>query len=144
MKKTLAMLLAVIMVIGMFAGCAQTTTNPTTTAKKDEPGTTTTAEKIPEELTLKILVCNELQGGLDFKDRENWNVWPAFKKMCEDRNLTIEFEIIEKDQYANQLKMALAGEAKDMPDAVWIGGETHMSTAARVELIQEGLLYPAS
>ena len=142
MKKILAMLLAVLMIVGMFAGCAQTTTNPTTTAKKDEPGTTTTAEVIPENLTLKILVCNELQGNLDFHDRENWNVWPAFQKMCEDRNLTIEFQIIEKDQYANQLTMVLAGEAKDMPDAVWIGGETHMSTAARVDLIQEGLLYP--
>ena len=118
MKKILAMLLALLMIVGMFAGCAETTTNPTTTAKKEEPGTTTTKEKIPEELTLTILCSNELQGNLDFHDRENFNVWPAFEKMCEDYNLTIEFQIIEKDQYANQLNMVLAGEETEMPDAV--------------------------
>ena len=140
MKKILAMLLAVLMIVGMFAGCVETKPATTTTAKKDEPGTTTTAEVIPEELTLKILCVNELQGGLDFKDRENWNVWPAFVKMCEDKNLTIEFECIEKDQYANQLKMALAGDVESMPDAFFMQ-EDYMSTAMRVELIQEGLLY---
>ena len=142
MKKILAMLLALLMIVGMFAGCAQTQTNPTTTAKKDEPGTTTTKEKIPEELTLTILCSNDLQGELDFADRENWNVWPAFVKMCEDRNLTIEFKCVEKDQYANQLTMALAGEESEMPDAVWLGTEKIMSTAMRVECVQEGLFYP--
>ncbi len=143
MKKTLAMLLVVIMVIGMFAGCVQTQTDPTTTAKpnNDTPGTTTTLEQIPEELTLKIMVSNELQGNLDFHDRENWNVWPAFEAMCEKYNLNIEFQIIEKDQYATQLTMALAGDASEMPDAVWLGGEDIMSTAMRVEAIQEGLFY---
>ena len=142
MKKILAMLLAVVMVIGMFAACTPAVTNPTTTtAKKDEPGTTTTAEIIPEELTLKILCSNELQGNLDFADREDWNVWPAFVKMCEDRNLTIEFECIEKDQYANQLAMVLAGDVEDMPDAVWLGAEAIMSTAQRVDAVQEGLFY---
>ena len=143
MKKILAMLLVVIMVIGMFAGCVQTQTDPTTTAKpnNDTPGTTTTLEQIPEELTLKIMVSNELQGNLDFHDRENWNVWPAFEAMCEKYNLKIEFQIVEKDQYATQLTMALAGNDEDMPDAVWLGGEDIMSTAMRVECIQEGLFY---
>ena len=138
MKKILAMLLALLMIVGMFAGCAETTTNPTTT-KKEEPGTTTTKEKIPEELTLKILVSNEMQGNLDFHDRENFNVWPAFVKMCEDKNLTIEFQIIEKDQYANQLNMVLAGEETEMPDAVWLG--SIMSDAQKVECVSEGLFY---
>ena len=142
MKKILAMLLALLMIVGMFAGCAETQTNPTTTAKKDEPGTTTTKEKIPEELTLTILCSNDLQGELDFADRENWNVWPAFVKMCEDRNLTIEFKCVERDQYANQLTMALAGDESEMPDAVWLGAESIMSTAMRVECVQEGLFYP--
>ena len=142
MKKILAMLLALLMIVGMFAGCAQTQTNPTTTAKKDDPATTTTKEVIPEELKLTIMVSNELQGDLDFHDRENWNVWPAFQKMCEDHNLTIEFKIIEKDQYATQLTMALAGDEAELPDAVWLGSEANMSAAMRVECIQEGLFYP--
>lgn len=144
LKKVLAMLLVAIMVIGMFAACTKT---PDPTEKPTDAPTQgatqgTTTEDIPDQLTLKVLCANNLQGGLDFKDRENWNVWPAFLKLCEAKNLTIEFECIEKDQYANQLKMVLAGETKDMPDVVWIGDETNMSTAMRVECVQEGLFYP--
>ena len=47
MKKILAIALALVMVLGLFAGCKQTP--PTTTAKPNTPDGTTTAGKVEVE-----------------------------------------------------------------------------------------------
>ena len=63
MKKIIAMLLACMMVIGMFAACAPAgTNNNTTTAPSTKP-----SEAKPEEITLKVWGPAEDQG-----DESKW------------------------------------------------------------------------
>lgn len=135
--RVFALLLVAVMAIGVFAGCAPATP-AATTAAPNTPNVTTTAEPIPENLTLKILVAND-SSGFDFRDREQYNVWAPFAKMCEDKNLTIEWEIVEKDQYKNTLVGYMAGPKDDMPDAFWMD-ESNLSTALRVQLAGNGRL----
>lgn len=144
--RVFALLLVAVMAIGVFAGCAPAETKPAGTTAGTPAGTTaakpqgTTAVQIPEDLTLKILVANDSKSW-DFHDREQYNVWAPFAKMCEDKNLTIEWEIVEKDQYQNTLIGYMAGPKGDMPDAFWMD-ESMLSTALRVQLAGNGRLTP--
>lgn len=143
--RVFALLLVAVMAIGVFAGCAPAETKPAgTTAAGTPAGTTagtpagTTGVEIPDELELKVLVANDSKSW-DFHDREQYNVWAPFAKMCEDKNLTITWEIVEKDQYQNTLIGYMAGPKDDMPDAFWMD-ESVLSTALRVQLAGNGRL----
>ena len=143
--RVFALLLVAVMAIGVFAGCAPAETKPAgTTAAGTPAGTTagtpagTTGVEIPDELELKVLVANDSKSW-DFHDREQYNDWAPFAKMCEDKNLTITWEIVEKDQYQNTLIGYMAGPKDDMPDAFWMD-ESVLSTALRVQLAGNGRL----
>lgn len=140
-KRVFALLLVAIMAIGIFAGCAPATEKPagTTAPAGTNAPQGTTAEVIPTDLTLKILVAND-SGSFDFNNRESYNVWAPFAAMCAEKNLTIEWEIVEKDQYANTLIGYMAGPKADMPDAFWMD-EGNLSTALRVQVANNGRLY---
>ena len=133
--RTLALLLVAIMAIGIFAACAPAETPAATTAA---PNVTTTAEPIPENLTLKIMVAND-SSNIDFADRESYNVWKPFADWCAAKKLTIEWVIVEKDQYQAALVGAMAGPVSEMPDAFWCD-ETRLSTASRTQLVDNGRL----
>ena len=76
MKKTLALLLAVLMVVGLFAGCAK---EPVATQPSDTtPGTTGTQPSEETQPTEPELVVETFEGDFIYKDSvtvlsTNWN-----------------------------------------------------------------------
>ena len=102
MKKTmklLAALLAILMIVGMFAGC-----------KKDPAKTTGAAGDGKHYLTATVVT--EMRVG-DWKDRMNFPVFKKFNEMLEARGLYVTWNVIERDQYKTFLSTSFATSASD-------------------------------
>ena len=91
MKKTLAMLLSLMMVIGLFAGV-------TAVADSTEP------------TTISILGYERnISENTKFSEGEKQEVWNALEKMLADNGVKCEFEIIaDSDQYKTTIQTRLA------------------------------------
>ena len=91
MKKTLAMLLSLMMVIGLFAGV-------TAVADSTEP------------TTISILGYERnISENTKFSEGEKYEVWNALEKMLADNGVKCEFEIIaDSDQYKTTIQTRLA------------------------------------
>lgn len=125
--KVLALLLVAVMMIGLFAGCNQTTT-PTTNAPA---GTTagnagndgTTAAGTKELKKITVMVRNTTFGvDFDLNDFENTNIYPAYKALCEKYGLDITWQLVEEDQYKTAVTTTLAGGVDALPDIMFYSG----------------------
>ena len=129
--RILAVLLVAIMMIGIFAGCTPAVTNPTTTQGKPADGTTA-GDKPLEPKTLKCMVMATSYDQFDFQrfiDGET-NIYPAFMEMLKEKNLTIEWQVIQNDQYDVALQTTLA-DPDNMPDYIWLeAGRQSLATEA--------------
>ena len=134
--KVLALLLVAVMMIGMFAGCQQPTP-PTTTAKPNEGtnGNDGTTEKTLEPKTLKCMVIATSYDNFDFQrfiDGET-NIYPFFMEQLKEKNLTIEWQLIQNDQFDVALQTTLA-DPDTMPDYIWLdGGNQSLATACATQ-----------
>lgn len=136
--KVLALLLVAVMMIGMFAGCQQPT--PTTTAKPNEGtnGTDGTTEKTLEPKTITCMVAATCYDQFPFQrfiDGET-NIYPFFMEKLKEKNLTIEWQVIEDDQYDVVLQTTLA-DPENMPDYIWLGSGKE---SLAVEAASSGIL----
>ena len=142
MKKLTTILFVLIFLLS-FVGCTavqpQTTTPP---LQSNNPSVSTTIAEpiIPLRMTLKILVANDPHL-VDFRNYEQYYAWELFAQMCADRKLTVEWIVVDKEQYAATLMDYLAGDPAEMPDAFWCT-EDVLSTEQRVLLASTGRLYP--
>ena len=129
--RILAVLLVAIMMIGIFAGCTPADTNPTTTQGKPADGTTA-GDKPLEPKTLKCMIMATSYDQFDFQrfiDGET-NIYPAFMEMLKEKNLTIEWQVIQNDQYDVALQTTLA-DPDNMPDYIWLeAGRQSLATEA--------------
>lgn len=123
--KVLALLLVAVLMIGLFAGCQETT--PTTTAKPDgttaagTPGETTAGKKEVKKVT--VMVRNTTFGvDFDLNDFKNTNIYPAYKAMCEKYGLDITWQLVEEDQYKTAVTTTLAGGVDALPDIMFYSG----------------------
>lgn len=73
-----------------------------------------------------------------FIDREQYPVWDAFVKLCDEYNLKIEWEVIPADQYEMTAQTRIAA-ANDMPDFLCL---TRMDNIQAVKLGMNGTLLP--
>ena len=105
MKKLLSMLLAVVMVLGLFAGCAGGNTNETTPAAGGESNTDTAEQG----KVVNIYAWNE-----EFKGR--YEAYAA--DLAEKHGVTVNFVIVanENNAYQNNLDAALLGQAEAAAD----------------------------
>ena len=127
MKKTmklLAALLAILMIVGMFAGC-----------KKDPAKTTGAAGDGKHYLTATVVT--EMRVG-DWEDRMNFPVFKKFNEMLEARGLYVTWNVIERDQYKTFLSTSFA-TSDTLTEYVWMDG--YMSTSKKIEAAENGLFY---
>lgn len=128
-KRLLSLLLAIVMIAALFAGCAgngpQTTTGATdgsTTAGDSTDDTTKAAEL--EEKTIQIWLYGNKQ-----KDSEK--VWAAFNEMLKEYvpNTTVEFNMVATSEYKEKYQQMLAsGEPVDLAFAAnWVTGDVSQS-----------------
>ncbi len=137
--RVLALLLVAIMMVGMFAGCAQET--PTTTAGNNNTtaggnNNTTTGKKEIKELTIQME--NGCGGEVDFKwAMENTNVGPAITALLEEYGVKINWVPVETDQYGTFLTTTFAGGLAEMADIVYVGNGnlTLLQEAVEAELL---------
>ena len=127
MKKTmklLAALLAILMIVGMFAGC-----------KKDPAKTTGAASDGKHYLTATVVA--DMRVG-DWKDRMNFPVFKKFNEMLEARGLYVTWNVIERDQYETFLSTSFAA-SDTLTEYVWL--DAYMSTSQKIEAAENGLFY---
>lgn len=131
MKKTvklLCALLAIIMVVGLFAGCQEGGT-----------GTTTTAPKSDEKLKLTCVVQRDARlGEFDTFTSDHYPVLKAFEDMLAAKNLEIEWKVIENDQWDTYITTAMA-DPDSLPDYIWTVG---MSVSDKLAAADAGIFYP--
>ena len=120
--RILAVLLVAIMMIGIFAGCQQQTDPTTKPADKPTGGNGTTAGDKPlEPKTISIMAVADGYDGFDiqrFVDGET-NIYPWFMEKLKEFNLTVEWVLIESDQYDTAIQTTLA-DPDTMPDMIYL------------------------
>jgi len=128
MKKALALLLALVMVLGLFAACGKTDAPATTEGSKDtttqgasDDGTT----EAPKELTTITFMGNAYNTFTEFQHvdywKESWHIRIALKQL-EELGLNIEFVTFNDEQYA-QAAAAKIQAGIDLPDVFQRAGE---------------------
>ena len=131
MKRVLSLLLVVIMVAALFAGC-----NPNT----DEPDATVDQGFTPHEgapnlsgKTITILSENTWVSGIDFSD-----ILPRFKQIEEYTGCKIVWETVPGGtDYNTLVQTRLAGDPADCPDIIMM----QSNTGTLMEYIDQDLLY---
>lgn len=123
MKKSLALLLSLIMVLGVFAGV------------------TAVADDAAELTTIKILGYERnVSENTKFSERENYEVWNELEKMLAANGVKCEFEIIsDTDQYKTTIQTRLAS-FYDMPDIFC--GSAGTTAVDLLDLGDQGLILP--
>ena len=139
--RVLALLLVAIMMIGMFAGCKQTPPTTTgapagTTAGKDN--TPTTVNKTNAH-TLKVMVQNSIGGDYDMNKIDELELWTYAKELMAAYGVTLELQVVEKDQYGTAVQTTLAGGLAEMPDLIFVEGG-QLSESLRLQAADSGLL----
>ena len=139
--RVLALLLVAIMMIGMFAGCKQTP--PTTTGAPD--GTTAGKDNTPTTVnktnahTLKVMVQNTIGGDYDMNKIDELEIWTYAKELMAAYGVTLELQVVEKDQYGTAVQTTLAGGLAEMPDLIFVQGD-QLSESLRLQAADSGLL----
>ena len=148
MKKYLALLLAAIMVLSMFAACG-TPNNPDTTAGNDTPDTTAgndTPDIQGGDEPVDYVQAPDLSGQTIriMTDESGWTtegyaaVLPKFKQIEELTGCTIVWETITAD-YGTVLQTRIAGDPAECPDIVML--TDHKAPASYIE---DGWVVPLS
>ena len=129
MKKTvklLCALLAIMMVVGLFAGCEKT------------PATTTAGSNNGEKMKLTAVVQADSRVGL-FNEitADKFPVYKAFQDLLDKYNLEIEWTVIQNDQWDTYIATAMANP-DTLPDYIWTVG---MSVADKLAAADAGIFY---
>lgn len=145
MKKFLCLLLAVVMIVGMFSACgSEEEPTPTTAAAVAETNATPTSGddgsgavdyvNAPDlsGKTIKLMTTDTWVAGLTLSD-----VLPRFKQIEELTGCTIIWETVTSD-YETVLATRLTGDPSECPDIVLLGN-TDMNTISKY--VEDGLLY---
>ncbi|NMA84045.1 MAG: extracellular solute-binding protein [Epulopiscium sp.] len=116
-KAIISMLLFVLFLSSFLTGCANkkevnTTGNNGSAKSKKE-------QEVQGKRKLKILAPNTLNQHIKFEDRENYPVWPKVKKLFDDANVELDYELIPFEQYQVVLQTRMAS-ASDLPDIVTV------------------------
>jgi len=135
MKKLIATLLALIMLLGCFAGCTQEKPEQTTEGKQNETvnqGGETQAPTEAEDITIKILLCmNKNYSMVDINEIEE------LKKLDELVGITTEWEIINQAEWDTKFQLIMA--SGEYPDVI-------MSRLGKVDIasygVDQGILVP--
>lgn len=130
MKRVLCLLLAVIMAVGLFAGCSNTGSDSTGGNKDFEP-----YEGAPNlnGVTITILTENTWVSGINFSD-----ILPRFKQIEERTGCTIVWETVAGGtDYNTLVQTRLAGDPSDCPDIIMLQTETGTLSS----YIDQELLY---
>ena len=129
--RILAALLAILMIVGMFAGCQQHQTG--TTGSNGDNSTTGNGE--PEKHYLTATVTADMRVG-DWIDREKFPVFQRFNEMLEERGLYVTWNVVERDQYTTFLTTGLAAP-DTLTEYLWLDG--YINAAQKVECVESGL-----
>ncbi len=121
MRKFLSLLLAMIMLLSLIAGCAN---NDPTTTTGDNIGSQTSGEdttNAPIEMrTIKILCTKNKQTMYSYMDFENWEnneTYQVFVQKLAERGLKLEFEVVDDEQYAEAVHPRLISGV-NLPDII--------------------------
>lgn len=152
--RVLALLLVAIMMVGMFAGCAEepgtTTTKPAPNTTAGAPNTTggnnttgnvntsSTKYVYPDVKTLTIQMKNACGGDIDFMTAlTDTNVGPVATEILKSYGLEINWVPVEADQYGTFLQTTFAGGLDEMADVIYTdGGNTGLiQEVAEADLI---------
>lgn len=130
MKKLVALLLTVLMLLSIFSGCAaqkpaetpaDTPANNTPSTNDPAQGDDPPAEEPVEMRTVKILCTKNLQTmypALDYGNWENNETYQVFTAELAKRGIQLEFEVIDQEQYADSVKPRLISGI-DLPDIIY-------------------------
>jgi len=129
MKKILALLLALVMVLGLFAACGKTDAPATTEGSKDtttqgssDDGTT----EAPKELRTLTFMGNAYNTFTEFQYVDYWKesfvIRQALKSLEEEKGIVCEFVTFNDEQYA-QAAAAKIQAGIDLPDVFQRAGE---------------------
>ena len=148
MKKFLAMLLAVIMVLGLFAACGGNDTPDTTVGGGETPDTTVGGNDTQGGEEVDYVQAPDLSGAtIRILTTETWvagfsvgDVLPRFKQIEELTGCTIEWEAVAAD-YSTVVQTRLTGDPEDAPDILLLPSNSHDSIKSYID---DGLLYPIS
>ncbi len=112
MKKLIAMLLAMLMVIGLFAGCANepAVTDPATTPVETDPVETDPVETQPDPVTLQFWT---------YESEVETPIWEAWTKRLQDTYpwITVEWTWLPFDTGPEKMTVAFATET--YPDLIF-------------------------
>ena len=146
MKKMLCLLLTVVLVLGMFAGCANNTAEP---AESKAPANATVSDNPPADnedagnettdvpdlsgRTITLLTTDTWVSGLSLSD-----ILPKFRQIEERTGCTIVWDTAPGgSDYDTLVQTRLTGDPSECPDIIMIG--TNTSTLSKY--IEDDLLY---
>ena len=112
MKKTVAFVLVLLLVVGALAMGAQAA----------------------EEKRLTLSVLGHQRSGITFDEVQTIHAWDVLMDMFAENNLTLDFTVVETDQYSTVLNATIA--SGDMPDFF----KASLSETDKINLIESGQL----
>ena len=142
-SKLLCVLLALVMVVGLFAGCVQEPvatnpkeTNPVETDPSTDPATSETAKKIEWPLEEPVVFEMMVTGSKDYNTLILKSWW--YQELVEKTNVRIKVIPMGAEPLTTLNGMLQAGTEGDF----MLGGYTALSDARIVELAEGGFLMP--
>ncbi len=122
-KSAAAWMLSVCLILLMFAGCG---------ANEKQGSDQTHGDRLTILGTEGWAPCN------DWSEVEQYGSFQQLKKMLEDKNLAIEWEVVPADKYQMLLQTRLSGNRK-LPDIIKANG---MDDSTLMLLAQRGIIVP--
>lgn len=133
MKRILALIMALVIML-MCAACGKTNI-PENSNSPTVSSTATGTAKNTNEGPLKLSVMGRQRSGITFEDTKTTNAWTALMEMFEKSNLTLDFTVVERDQYRTVLNATIS--SGNVPDFFFAN---EMSDADRINLINQNLV----
>lgn len=140
MKRTLSLILSMVLLVGLFVGCSDNSTGSDTNGSDSSAATESTAStSTDKEITLEIWVGPDWQGVYEIDENAEYGAfwtYVAEEYHKENPNVTVNPSVIEFNQRVE--KLSIAAQSNSLPNMYF------ESLFSMGDYIHEGLMEPVT